>query len=162
MTQDINFFYVLDGIAGELPPEFSGYIQVQNISGSTMMVMADTYLVPRACCIVHPDNQVISSLLSKKLLKVRHFSVSDSVVMPVAAEAPKKKRKKKGQSTSSPLVLEGAVADLAAVISGAEQESVATEEENVEQLLVEDSESAETKDDESNGEGSPETDSQSV
>ena len=56
------------------------------------------------------------------------------------------------------------MADLAAVINNeAPAESVAAEDENVEQLTENDlSSTTEDSDEKSNGEGSPETDSQSV
>lgn len=164
MTIAIDFIQVVNTPQTMLPLEFSGLIQVQNVSGKTLMVVDDMYLTPLMTAVVHPDNERVKLLLNKKSLKVRSFEVSSSAAPISSPEEPKKKRRKKGQSPLSPLVLEGAVADLAAVInSEAPAESVAAEDENVEQLADSDlSSDLEKEKDKSDGEGSPETDSQSV
>jgi hypothetical protein len=161
MTRDINFFYSLETTTDELPLEFADCVQVQNISGRTLVVIDNIFSTPLSTFLAHSDNTKIQSLISKKLLKVRSFTTSSSAAPVGNAEEPKKKRRKKDPSISSPQPLEGAVADLAAVING-ENTTVAAEQENVEQLVEADS----TVDVESSpklqGEGSPETDSQSV
>lgn len=164
MTHSTDFIQVVNSPQTELPLEFSGLIQVQNVSGQTLMVVDDVYLPPLMTAVVHPDNERVKTLLIKKSLKARAFQVSSDAAPVISPEEPKKKRRKKGPSTSSPLVLEGAVADLAAVINNeAPAESVAAEDENVEQLTENDlSSTTEDSDEKSNGEGSPETDSQSV
>jgi hypothetical protein len=110
--------------------------------------------------LVHPDNQYVNELLNKKALVVHSFKVSSSAPPLPSNDEPKKKRMKKDPSTSSPLLLEGAVADLAAVInSESPKESVAAEDENVEQLTEDNLSSTENIDEKLDGEGSPETDS---
>jgi hypothetical protein len=163
MTHAIDFIQVVNSPQTELPLDFSGLIQVQNVSGQTLMVVNDVYLPPLMTALVHPDNERVNTLLNKKSLKTRSFELSSSATPIPAEEEPKKKRRKKGPSTSSPLVLDGAVADLAAVINNERPaESVAAEDENVEQLTENDLSSALEQDEKSDGEGSPETDSQSV
>lgn len=161
MTHPIDFIQVVNGPHTELPLDFSGLIQVQNISGQTLMVVSDVYLLPRMTAVVHPDNERVNALLAKKSLKARSFEVSSDAAPVEPAPEAKKKRRKKDQSTSSPLALEGAVAELAAVISNeAPVESVAIEDENMEQLAENDlSSDFVQEEDKSDGEGSPETDS---
>lgn len=164
MTHSIDFIQIVNSPQTQLPLEFAGLIQVQNVSGQTLMVVNDVYLMPSTTAVVHPDNERVNALLNKKSLKARSFEVSSSAAPVEVPEEPKKKRRKKGPSTSSPLVLEGAVADLAAVISNeAPAKSVAAEDENVEQLTENDlPSSTQESDEKSDGEGSPEIDSQSV
>jgi hypothetical protein len=161
MTRDINFFYFLDGNSAELPLEFADCVQVQNVSGRTIEVINDVFSTPLSTFLANANNEQIKSLIDKKLLKVRPFTTSSSAAPINETEAPKKKRRKKDQSTSSPQPLEGAVADLAAVISG-EDKTSAAEPENVEQLVEADSVVDVESSAELQGEGSPETDSQSV
>lgn len=161
MTQSIDFFHHLDKPATELPVEFSGCIQVQNISGRTLEVSDDVFVTPLSTFVVHEHNVKTRQLLDKHMLKLRPFTVSAAAAPVETKEISKKKRSKKGQSTSSPQELEGAVADLAAVING---ETVAdtVEPENVEQLVQTDSAEQNESAAESSEEGSPETDNQSV
>jgi hypothetical protein len=159
MTHPIDFVQAVDGSQTEFPLEFSGLIQVQNTSGRMLMVASDAYLLPLMAALVHPDNQYVNELLNKKALVVHSFEVSSSAPPLPSNDEPKKKRMKKDPSTSSPLLLEGAVADLAAVInSDASKESVAAEDENVEQLTEDNLSSTENIDEKLDGEGSPETD----
>lgn len=163
MTYELDFIQVVNSPQTELPLEFSGLIQVQNVSGRTLMVVSDVYLPPLMTALVHPNNENVNALLNKKSLKIRNFELSSSATPVAALQEPKKKRRKKGPSTSSPLVLEGAVADLAAVINSEHTaETVAAGDENVEQLTENDLPSVSEQDEKSDGEGSPETDSQSV
>jgi hypothetical protein len=161
MTQNIDFFHHLDKPVKELPVEFSGCIQVQNISGRTLEVADDLFVTPLSTFVVHEQNSKTLQLIDKKMLKVRPFTVSAAAEPLEAKEISKKKRTKKGQSTSSHQELEGAVADLAAVITG-EVVADAAEPENVEQLMHTDSAEQDEKIGESSDEGSPETDNQSV
>lgn len=163
MTHSTDFFQVLDSNKTELPLEFSGLLQVQNVSGQTIMVVEDMYLPPLMTALVHPDNARVNMLLGKKSIKSRPFNTSSGAAPIDVPEEPKKKRRKKGPSASSPLSLEGAVADLAAVINNeVPVETVAAEDENMEQLSEKDLSSDSVDEDKSSGEGSPETDSQSV
>jgi len=163
MTHANDFIQVVNSPQTEFPLDFAGLIQVQNVSGQTLMVINDVYLPPLMTALVSPDNERVKSLLNKKSLKSRSFELSESSTAMPAKEEPKKKRRKKDQSASSPLVLEGAVADLAAVINNEQPaQTVAAEDENVEQLTENDLSSAQEQDEKSDGEGSPETDSQSV
>jgi len=160
MTHPIDFIQDIGSPQTQLPLEFSGLIQVQNTSGRMLTVANDVYLLPLMTVLVHPDNQYVNDLLNKKALKVRSFEVSVSAPALPSDEEPKKKRRKKDPSTSSPLLLEGAVADLAAVInSESPKESVAAEDENVEQLTEDNLSSTENIGEKLDGEGSPETDS---
>ena len=161
MTQNIDFFHYLDMPVKELPVEFSGCIQVQNVSGRTLEVVDDLFATPLSTFVVHEQNTKVLQLIDKKMLKVRPFTVSTSAEPLEAKEISKKKRAKKGQSTSSPQELEGAVADLAAVITG-EVVAEAVEPENVEQLMHTGFAEQDEKIDESSDEGSPEIDNQSV
>ena len=159
MTHPIDFVQDVGSPQTQLPLEFSGLIQVHNTSGRMLMVADDVYLLPLMAVLVHPDNQYVNDLLNKKALVVRSFEVSSSAPALASSEEPKKKRRKKDPSTSSPLLLEGAVADLAAVInSESPKESVAAEDENVEQLTEDNLSSTENIDEKLDGEGSPETD----
>ena len=46
MTHSTDFIQVVNSPQTELPLEFSGLIQVQNVSGQTLMVVDDVYLPP--------------------------------------------------------------------------------------------------------------------
>lgn len=161
MARDINFYHSLNSPATELPVEFADCIQVQNVSGRTIEVIDDVFATPLSTFLVNEDNERVKNLVGKKMLKVRPFTTSANALGIEKPAEPKKKRGKKGQSTSSPRPLEGAVADLAAVIN-AEPNAVPADEENMEQLVETNSSEDIKSADESAVEGSPETDSQSV
>lgn len=161
MTRDIDFFHFLDSPSAELPVEFSDCVQVQNISGRTIEVVNDVFSMPLSTFLANAENEKVKQLIDKKMLKVRSFTTSASASAVATAEEPKKKRNKKGPSISSHQPLEGAVADLAAVITG-EKDAVPASAENVEQLVETDSSEEIKLSDASSGEGSPETDNKSV
>ncbi len=102
MTQNIDFFHHLDKPVKELPVEFSGCIQVQNVSGRTLEVADDLFVTPLSTFVVHERNTKTLQLIDRKMLKVRPFTVSTSAEPLEAKEISKKSEPKKASQLHPP------------------------------------------------------------
>ena len=167
---DETFYITLATPFSEFAPEYEQLLQVQNVSGELVEIVDGVYMHPRTAALVHPNNSFAKKGLDRKRLKLRSFTVSSDAAVLTPAEPAKKKKRAKGRSGSSLQELEGAVADLAAVISAepVADLTVATEAKNVEQLVdeqisvVEVLPSEEPENQTSTENVSPETDVESV
>jgi hypothetical protein len=134
---DINnpeYCKTLTGEHKELPQEFSNAVQVKNSTAALVTITDDVQLMPYAYALVSPNNKRLEKLTLNKKIKVVVFTTNSSVTLDEQEEtAPKKKRQSKSSKSTSSRQLEGAVAELASIVStSVDQDNAGKNEEEAE------------------------------
>ena len=148
----------LTGEHKELPQEFSNAVQIKNSTAALVTITDDVQLMPYAYALVSPNNKRLEKLTASKKIKIVVFSTNSSITLDEQEDvAPKKKRQSRSSKSTSSRQLEGAVAELASIVSTSvdhdkeEQTEPETEIRPTENNLLED-----------DGEGAPEDNNESV